>query len=63
MKKDERLAAAKAWHKAQVQALADAVKASAKAEETIATVANLFSNSVWKLLPQSIKAYFEAYRK
>jgi len=63
MKKDERLTAAKAWHKEQVKALADATKAAAKAEETLSTVANLFSASVWKVLPQSIKAYFEPYRK
>lgn len=63
MKKNERLAAAKAWHKERVKALEDAVKAATKADETLATVANLFSASVWKMLPQSIKAYFEAYRK
>ncbi len=42
-------------------------KASIESELTGATdrmreIANMFSASLWKLLPQSIKKYFEEYR-
>ncbi|MEA4831916.1 MAG: hypothetical protein VB118_04775 [Oscillospiraceae bacterium] len=43
-------------------------KAAIESELTGATdrmreIANMFSASMWKLLPQSIKSYFELYRK
>jgi hypothetical protein len=30
--------------------------------ETMRTIANSFSNTLWNALPQKIKAYFEEYR-
>lgn len=37
--------------------------ANAEATERMRTIANLFSDTVWRLLPQSIKQYFEEYRQ
>jgi hypothetical protein len=31
--------------------------------EVLSTVANMFSATVWNLLPQKIKDYFKEYRK
>ena len=66
----ERLAAAKQWHKKHVKERAELETKAAEAEaklaestETLRTVANLFSASIWKILPTKIKAYFEAYRE
>lgn len=59
----ERLAAAKKWHQKHVTERAGLEAQAAKATETLRTVANLFSASVWKILPAKIKAYFEAYRE
>lgn len=36
--------------------------AAIEATETMKTIANLFSASIWAALPQKIKVYFEPYR-
>lgn len=62
MTPDERLEAAKQWHQEHVTERAELEAKLAEATEIISTVANLFSSSVWKILPQKIKRYFEEYR-
>lgn len=76
MPKIRTVAAARAWRaakEAERAALADAgavlndENAALKTQvdeavETMRTIANAFSVSLWKVLPQGIKQHFEKYR-
>jgi TRAP-type C4-dicarboxylate transport system substrate-binding protein len=50
-------------HKGKDAKVAELQKQLADATETMRTIANLFSKSVWALLPEKIKSYFEKYRE
>ena len=66
MTQAERLARAAALYArrtAEQQELADLRTQLSSATDNMRVVANLFSASVWKILPAKIKAYFEAYRE
>lgn len=63
MTPEERIAAAGEWHRRHVTDRAELEAQLAAETDKLRTVANLFSASVWKLLPQKIKAYFEEYRE
>lgn len=62
MTQQERIAAAREWHTRHVAERAELEARVSEATERMRTIANLFSASVWAILPARIKTYFSEYR-